>query len=82
MTIDRLEQMNIDPDVKEQCLAEMHCARGWLAFCLYDFFGPVPLVDVETLKTRWKKNRPSRYRRGDERIHCKRIDPSFQCLAL
>ena len=50
MTIDRLEQMNIDPDVKEQCLAEMHCARGWLAFCLYDFFGPVPLVDVETLK--------------------------------
>lgn len=50
MTIDRLEKMDIDPEKKKQFLAEMHCARGWLAFCMWDMFGPIPLVDVETLK--------------------------------
>lgn len=50
MTIDRIEKMNIDEEQKKQYLAEMHCARGWLGFLMWDLFGPIPLVDAETLK--------------------------------
>lgn len=48
--IDRIEKMNIDKAKKEQLLAELHCGRGWLAFCYYDLFGPIPIADIETLK--------------------------------
>lgn len=50
MTIDRIENMKLDADVKNAYLAELHCARGWLAFCMYDWYGPIPIADVETLK--------------------------------
>lgn len=50
MTIDRLEKMNLDEEVKKQYLAEMHCARGWLAFLMWDMFGPIPLPSLEALQ--------------------------------
>ena len=50
MTIDRIENMNLSEEVKNQYLAELHCARGWLAFCMYDLYGPIPIADIETLK--------------------------------
>ena len=50
MTIDRIEKLNINEDKKAQFLAEMHCARGWLAFCMWDIFGPIPLPTLEALQ--------------------------------
>lgn len=51
MTIDRIENMsNISEDKKKRFIAELNCARGWLAFCMYDLYGPIPIADIETLK--------------------------------
>lgn len=50
MTIDRIENMDLDEVVKTEYLAELHCARGWLAFCMWDLYGPIPIADIETLK--------------------------------
>lgn len=50
MTIDRIEQMDLKEDVKSHFLAELHCARGWLAFCMYDLYGPIPVADLTTLQ--------------------------------
>lgn len=51
MTIDRIKNMDsIDEDKKNQFIAELNCARGWLAFCMYDLYGPIPIADIETLK--------------------------------
>lgn len=50
MTIDRIEQMDLKDDVKKHFLAELHCARGWMAFCMYDLYGPIPIADLETLQ--------------------------------
>ena len=30
--------------------AELKCGLGWLAFILYDMYGPIPIADLETLK--------------------------------
>ena len=31
-------------------MAETHLGRGWLAFLLYDFYGPIPIPTLEDLK--------------------------------
>lgn len=50
MTIDRIENMDLSEELKTRYLAELHCARGWLAFCMWDLYGPIPIADIETLK--------------------------------
>lgn len=50
MTLDRIQNMSIPEKRKNQFLAELHCARGWLAFLMYDLYGPIPIADIETLK--------------------------------
>lgn len=50
MTIDRIEQMDLNEEKKKRFIAELHCARGWLAFCMYDLYGPIPIADLETLQ--------------------------------
>lgn len=50
MTIDRIEKMDLKDDVKKRFIAELRCARGWLAFCMYDLYGPIPIADLETLQ--------------------------------
>jgi hypothetical protein len=50
LTIDRLEQIDMDEAKKEQLIAEVRCGRAWLTFLLYDLYGPVPLADLKTLK--------------------------------
>ena len=36
--------------LKQQYIAELRMGRGWLAYLLYDFYGPIPIADLETLK--------------------------------
>jgi hypothetical protein len=55
LTIDRISEMNISADVKEQLIAELRCGRGFLAFILYDLYGPVIVADLETLKNPQKE---------------------------
>ena len=50
LTIDRLNQMNIDDAIRQQYIAELRMGRGWLAYLLYDFYGPIVIADLETLK--------------------------------
>ncbi|MCC8153837.1 MAG: RagB/SusD family nutrient uptake outer membrane protein, partial [Tannerellaceae bacterium] len=39
MTEERLKEMN----------AQLHCGRGWLAYLLYDLYGPVQIATIEEL---------------------------------
>ncbi|MDR0712237.1 MAG: RagB/SusD family nutrient uptake outer membrane protein [Prevotellaceae bacterium] len=50
LTIDRIEGMDINEDAKKQLIAELRCGRGFLAFILYDLYGPIIVADLETLK--------------------------------
>ena len=50
LNIDRIGQIDMDETLKNRLIAELHCGRALMAFILYDFFGPVPLPDLETLK--------------------------------
>ncbi|MDR3366115.1 MAG: RagB/SusD family nutrient uptake outer membrane protein [Prevotellaceae bacterium] len=50
LTIDRIEGMDIDEDAKKQLIAELRCGRGFMAFILYDLYGPIIVADLETLK--------------------------------
>jgi hypothetical protein len=50
LTIDRIEGINMPDEQKQQYIAELRCARGWMAFLMYDLYGPIPIADIETLK--------------------------------
>jgi hypothetical protein len=50
LNIDRISAIDMDEKRKNRLIAELRCARGLVAFVLYDTFGPVPLPDLETLK--------------------------------
>lgn len=47
--IRRIEKMSISEEKKAQYIAELKCAKGWLAFCMYDLFGPMVIAEEETL---------------------------------
>jgi hypothetical protein len=50
LTIDRISGIEMDETLKKQYTAELRCGRGFLAFWLYDLFGPLIIADLETLK--------------------------------
>ncbi|MDR0724829.1 MAG: RagB/SusD family nutrient uptake outer membrane protein [Prevotellaceae bacterium] len=50
LTIDRISGMNINEQTKERLIAEARCGRGFMAFVIYDLYGPIIVADLETLK--------------------------------
>ncbi|MDR1417125.1 MAG: RagB/SusD family nutrient uptake outer membrane protein [Prevotellaceae bacterium] len=50
LTIDRIQGLDIDADVKARYIAEAKCGLGFLGFLFYDWYGPVVIPDLETLK--------------------------------
>jgi hypothetical protein len=50
LAIDRIQGMDIDADVKARYIAEAKCGLGFLGFIFYDWYGPVVVPDLETLK--------------------------------
>jgi hypothetical protein len=50
LTIDRISGVQMDETLKKRFLAELRCARGFMAFLIYDMHGPIILADLETLK--------------------------------
>ncbi len=50
LTIDRINQIDMNEDLKKRYIAELECGQGFMAFLLWDFYGPIIVADVETLK--------------------------------
>ncbi|MDR3129516.1 MAG: RagB/SusD family nutrient uptake outer membrane protein [Tannerellaceae bacterium] len=50
LTIDRISGLDINEEVKQQLIAEVQCAQGFMAFLIYDLFGPLIIPDLATLK--------------------------------
>lgn len=52
LTMDRIKDVNMDETLKARYMAELKCGRGFLAFLMYDMYGPIPIADLETLQNR------------------------------
>lgn len=50
LTVDRIAQIEMPEDTKVRMTAELQCARGWMAYLLYDLYGPVPVATLEQLQ--------------------------------
>lgn len=51
LTIHRIENLDMkDKALQTRLIAECKVLRGWLAYMLYDLYGPVPLATVEQLQ--------------------------------
>ena len=50
LTLDRISNVEMSDEKKALLVAETHLGRGWLAFLLYDFYGPIPIPTLEDLK--------------------------------
>lgn len=48
-TLSRIEPVAMDASRKATMKAELYCARGWLAYVLYNFFGPIQIATQEQL---------------------------------
>lgn len=50
MTIDLITQSTVSDDLKKKAIAEVRCARGLLAYTLFDLYGPIVIAPLEILK--------------------------------
>ena len=48
-TFDRIADVPMPEETKARMNAELHCGLGWLAFLLYDLYGPIPVATKEQL---------------------------------
>lgn len=49
-TFAKIEAVEMSQEKKDLFMAELHMARGWLSFLLYDLYGPIPVATTEQLK--------------------------------
>uniref|UniRef100_UPI00404831AE RagB/SusD family nutrient uptake outer membrane protein n=1 Tax=Mariniflexile sp. TaxID=1979402 RepID=UPI00404831AE len=50
LSIDRIENSSVNENLKKLGIAEIKCARGFLAYELFDMFGPLVVAPLEVLK--------------------------------
>lgn len=50
LTMDRIANVPMNEEKKKQLNAELHCGRGWLAYVLYDMYGPIQVPSLELLQ--------------------------------
>jgi len=51
LTIDQIQNTDaVNEDVKRKSIAEIRCARGYLAYVLFDLYGPIVIAPLEVLK--------------------------------
>ena len=55
LTMDRISGIEMSEESKTRMTAELHCGRGWLAYLLYDLYGPVPVATLEQLQNPLKE---------------------------
>lgn len=51
LSIDRIQNANVNELVKKNAIAEIKCARGLLAYELFDLYGPLVVAPLEILKS-------------------------------
>lgn len=49
LTLDRISGIDMKEETKKRLEAEILCGRGWLAYLLYDFYGPIQIPTLEQL---------------------------------
>jgi hypothetical protein len=50
LTIDAIENSTVDDQLKTKAIAEVRCARGLLAYTLFDLYGPIVIAPLDILK--------------------------------
>jgi starch-binding outer membrane protein, SusD/RagB family len=50
LTIDLINESKVSDEIKKKAIAEVRCARGLLAYDLFDMYGPLVIAPLETLK--------------------------------
>lgn len=50
MTIHLIEESTVSEELKRKAIAEVRCARGLLAYTLFDLYGPLVIAPLEVLK--------------------------------
>lgn len=50
LAISRIEPVEMQESTKNRFIAELRCARGWLAYLLYDLYGPIQIATLEQLE--------------------------------
>lgn len=50
ITIDLIQNSTVDETLKRKAIAEVRCARGLLAYTLFDLYGPLVIAPLEVLK--------------------------------
>ncbi|MFD1629777.1 RagB/SusD family nutrient uptake outer membrane protein [Pseudopedobacter beijingensis] len=50
MTIYLIEESTVSEELKKKAIAEVRCARGLLAYTLFDLYGPIVIAPLEVLK--------------------------------
>ena len=50
LSIDRIEKSNVNDLIKKQAIAEVKCARGLLAYELFDLYGPLVVAPLNVLQ--------------------------------
>lgn len=50
LTIDLISESKVSDEIKKQAIAEVRCARGLLAYDLFDMYGPIVIAPLEVLK--------------------------------
>jgi len=49
LTIDQINKSNVSDEIKTKAIAEVRCARGMLAYNLFDMYGPIVVAPLEVL---------------------------------
>ncbi len=49
ITIDLIERSTLSDDLKRKAIAQVRCARGILAYTLFDLYGPIVIAPLEVL---------------------------------
>ncbi|MFB2118511.1 RagB/SusD family nutrient uptake outer membrane protein [Parapedobacter sp. 2B3] len=50
MNIERISNVQMDEDLKARYIAEIRCARGWMAFIMFNLYGPIPVASLDILE--------------------------------
>ena len=50
LTMDRIVDIPMKQETRDRLNAELHCGRGWLAYILYDMYGPIQIASLDILK--------------------------------
>jgi hypothetical protein len=50
LTIDLINESKVSDEIKKKAIAEVRCARGLLAYDLFDLYGPIVVAPLEVLK--------------------------------